>query len=125
MSQAETYPLSTENGDQIKLEVVKPLTLTAIPFLTASATTQDTVTLAPEKLYVFYTTQDCIVDFITTATKTPSGNTALLLLSNERGYIMPPDNLIGMSVIGLSSDGTLYVQEIIRWAGLTIPAEFR
>lgn len=115
---SDQYPQATHDNQQIRLDSVRVLKLTAqdIPITTGSAL--NAAPLVTDAMYILVATENCIVDFTAVATLTPNLADAVLLLAGERATVMLPVGATGFSTIALTAAGTLYIQQIETWAGL-------
>jgi len=118
MSISDAYPLATPDGTSIPMDIVRVHVLDKITFNNLTGTALNTALVVPDMAYVLYATEDCIVDFTTVASNTLNNNKAVLVLKGERAYVMLPIDATSFSVIGISTIGDLYVQQIVPWAGL-------
>ena len=114
----DAYPVTTQNGNQIRLDAVSIKALDSIAFDANTGSALDTSMFEVDGLYVLLSNADCIVDFTSVATKTPINAKAVILQASERATIMLPATATGFSAIGLSAAGTLYIQRLTTWAGL-------
>jgi len=115
---ADAYPVTTQNGNQIRLDAVSIKALDYIPFNATTGSASDSSMYEVDGLYVLLATADCIVHFTGVATKTPVNAPAAVLQAGERGTVLLPDTATGFSAIGLATSGTLYIQRLTTWAGL-------
>jgi len=120
----DAYPFATQTGTQIRPDIIKPVYLTVLPFTLTAMVAVDT-TLAVDKVYQLYATQDCMLGFDATPIGASASGNNLFLPMNTYKLISPNSNLAGLSVLGLTLAGTLYVQEVVTWAGLANPASTR
>jgi len=114
----DAYPLSTPNGVQIRLDLVRIEALDSIAFTSTAGSTVNTGVVIPDAIYVFFATSDCIIRFDGVASKTLGNTPAVLVASGERVTCLLPVGATGISVIGLSASGTLYIQRVAAFAGL-------
>jgi len=114
----DSYPITTQDGRQIRLDAVSIKALDTVGFTAAAGSTPTATMLEVDGLYVLVANADCIVHFTGVANKTPVNAPAVLLLAGERATIMLPSNATGFSAIGLATSGTLYIQRLHTWAGL-------
>jgi len=117
----DAYPLSTQDGKQIRLDVIKPIKLVVVPFSTAAFAALDITTLQVDHIYEISSTQACVLGFGVTPLAAMSSGNNLYLPARVSKVISPPINLMGLSVIG-ALVGDLYIQEVVSWAGLANPA---
>jgi len=115
---ADAYPVTTQSGNQIRLDAVSIKALDSITFDATTGSALDTAMFEVDGLYVLLASADCIVDFTAVATKTPVNAKAVVLQAGERATVMLPVTATGFSAIGLSASGTLYIQRLTTWAGL-------
>jgi len=114
----DAYPLATQDGQQIRLDVVRLIDLTAVVFTSTTGTASDASLIVTDALYVFLASADCIIYFTGVATGSPIKAKAVFAAAGERVSCMLPAGATGISVVGIGSGGTLYVQTIENWAGL-------
>ena len=115
---ADAYPVTTQSGNQIRLDAVSIKALDSITFDATTGGALNTSMFEVDGLYVLLASADCIVDFTAVATKTPINAKAAVLQAGERATVMLPATATGFSAIGLSAAGTLYIQRLTTWAGL-------
>jgi len=114
----DAYPVTTQDGQQIRMDIVRILALDSISFNSTTGTAVATSMLVPDALYVLYSNADCIVRFDGVASKTLSNTPAVLAAAGERVSCLLPFGATGFSAIGLSTAGTVYVQRVAAFAGL-------
>jgi len=114
----DSYPLATQSGQQIRLDMIRPKLLDHIPFLTASGSAVIATPIEVNGVYILSTDADCIVDFVGVATKLPVATVAVLVCVGSPVTITLPSTATGFSAIGVAANGTLYIQRVIPWAGL-------
>jgi len=114
----DAYPIATQDGKQIHLDMVRVLTLHSVTFNITTGTALDTAPFVQDGVFVLYATEDCIVDFVGVAVKPAAGQAALFISAGERVTCMLPPAATGFSAIGISVAGTLYIQQISAFAGL-------
>jgi len=114
----DSYPLATQEGNQIRLDVVKAKFLDHIVFNATTGTAVTALPLEANGVYILTATADCIVDYTAVATKTPAAAVATLVQANTPTKVTLPVAATGFSAIGLTVGGTLFIQRIIPWAGL-------
>jgi len=114
----DAYPLATQDGQQIRLDLVRVIDLNTVAFnnLTGSAVNAGLVVI--DAIYVFFATSDCIVAFTGIASKTLNNTPAVLVAAGERVTCLLPVGATGISTIGLSASGILYIQKVAAFAGL-------
>jgi len=119
MSATELYPLSTQDGKHIPLDVVRPLGLT-----TFTVTLNDATNIVIPALYNLvwvYSTVSCVLAM-------PGLLLPSALVSGTDyadSVFIPADTLMTLvvtpgdcMVLGLSGSGTLYMNSIEQWAAL-------
>ena len=114
----DSYPLATQNGQQIRLDLVRILDLNSVAFNSSTGGTSNAGLVVPDAIYVFFATADCIIAFTGVASKTLNNTPAMVLAGGERATCLLPTGATGISAIGLSTSGTLYVQKVAAFAGL-------
>lgn len=120
MAASDLYPLSSQKGDAIPLEIVKPLSLISFSFATNVAA--DVTIPAAYNCCWLYATEDCILRF--SATNLPAG-----LVSGteyDKALFIPKGTPLVVqvtpgecSLLGGAAAGKLYVNHVQQWAGLT------
>jgi len=121
----DSYPFATQQGVQIRPDIIKPVHLVVFPFTLSAMTAIDTTSLAIDKVYQLYATQDCMLGFGAAPVAAVASGNNLFLPKNTYITISPNMSLIGLSALGVTVAGTLYIQEIVTWAGLANPASTR
>jgi len=114
----DAYPVTTKQGQQIRLDAVRIKALDYVDFTNTSGSVLDTASYEDDMVYILYATQDCVVRFDGLASATPVNSKSVLVLGGERATIMLPIGSTGFSGIGLTAAGRLYIQRITAWAGL-------
>jgi len=114
----DAYPVATQDGQQIRMDIVRILALDSISFNNTTGTAVATSMLVPDALYVLYSNADCIVRFDGVASTVLSNTPAVLVAARERVSCLLPFGATGFSVIGLSASSTLYIQQVAAFAGL-------
>jgi len=115
----DALPLANQAGEQIRLDAVRLLSLHYQAFNSSAGQASDAAPYIDDALYVLYSTEDCIVYFTGVATKTPVGALAGLLIGGERVTTYLPAGSTGFSAIGLTTSGTLFIQRIASYAGMS------
>ena len=123
MAAPQLYPLSTQDGKHIPLDVVKPLGLTAFT-MTANTAADITVPVGYSLVWL-YATAACVLHM--TAVNLPN---ALVSGTNYTDSIfIPADTLMTIvveegecSLLGLGA-GTLYMNSVEQWAALVQPLQ--
>jgi hypothetical protein len=118
MSITDAYPTATQDGVQIRMDLVRPNGLWAIPIPITTGSIPVVGILNASNIYEFRATADCIIDFTAVAISLPYGNLAIQLRAGETMLVTPPVTVTGISVLGLSATGLLYIAEYVNWAGL-------
>lgn len=124
-TEAERYPLSTQDGEAIPLEVIRPRSFLRKSFTSEEASAVLTI---PDgvNLMVVSTDADCFIRFGTTASIPADGVliSDTLLLAREMQICVSPiaDTF---TIIGDTEAGTLNVQFIETWAGLSLETKTR
>lgn len=119
---AELYPLATQDGKSIPLDVVKPLSLFSALIVEGTPTVFEVP--ADYVIAAIYATVDCIVRF--SATPLPSGIVTETAYSNA---IFVPANILcnlvvtpgAASVLGVAGAGVIYISSVQQWAALIQP----
>ena len=119
MAALDAYPVATPDGEQIRLDLVRPEALYKLAFNATAGAAIDAAPFVVNGLYNLYATEDCIIDFLVPATNTPSGNSAIFLAAGERVTCVLPLNATGFSAVGTVNSGDLYIQRLTAWAGLS------
>jgi hypothetical protein len=114
----DAYPLATQDGQQIRLDLVRIVSLDSVAFTSTAGTALNAALLTVDAIYVFFATTDCIIRFNGVASKTLSATPAVLVAAGERVTCLLPIGATGLSVIGISVGGTLYIQQVAAFAGL-------
>jgi len=114
----DAYPITTKDGNQIRLDTVRIKLLDYLDFGTGTGSALASGAYEDDMVYVLYATTDCIVRFDAVATNNPIAHKAVVLLGGERATIMLPAGATGFSAIGLANSGRLYIQRLTAWAGL-------
>lgn len=124
MTTAKRYPLSTINGVPIPLDVIRPSGVIRKAFLASGATTAEALPAGTEVIAV-RTTQDCFIKFANEAAAKPVSaspsvevQASVFLQAGEVQFLSP--ELLYYSVIGDIADGTLTIQLIESWNGVTL-----
>lgn len=119
MAANDLYPLSSQRGDAIPLEIIKPLSLVAYNFI--AVTSGDITIPASYNCCWLYATKDCILAF--TVANLPAAlvsgteylNTIFIPANSPIAIQVTPGEA---SLLGLNEDGILYMNSIQQWAGL-------
>jgi hypothetical protein len=120
MAATDLYPLSSQRGEAIPLEMVRPASLTMFSFLAGAA--GDITIPVGYKTCWLYATQDCILKL--SATDLP----AALISGTEysRALFIPANTPLAVlleageaSLLGLAAAGNLYINSITQWAALS------
>jgi len=114
----DAYGTSTADGQQIRIDVIRPIGLWALAIPANTGSTPNTTILNSDDLFEFRPTVDCIIDFTTTAVTNPNGHLAVHVRANETILIAPPVRVISLSMVALQTAGTLYLAKYVNWAGL-------
>lgn len=116
----QLYPFSTQNGEFIPLEIIRPTGIISKSFTISGVST--IAFPATMQLAGFYSEEGCIIDFSNTLSAPLADGT---LYSNA--LIVPPQMLVSSvilsptaKVIGLKIPGVLLVQGIYKWAALAL-----
>lgn len=118
------YPYSTQQGDAIPLEVVKPLSMTAFSF--AINTAADITIPTGYNTCWLYATEDCVLRF--SATNLPNSlvdgteysSTIFIPAQTPISVLVTPGEC---SLLGLGVAGKLYINNIVQWAALNQPLQ--
>jgi len=119
----EIYPLSTQDGKSIPLDIISP------EGMVYQALTTSWSTIALTSLYntaVIFSTTAALLDITNTAAGTPASgslNTGMLYIPAETvvTLILPTASIKVRAVTGT---GDLYINGIRRWAALALPRQF-
>jgi len=114
----DSYPLATQDGKQIRLDIIRPIALDSITFLSTVGSAVNTTILTVDGLYELISTSDCIVAFTGIASKTLNKTPALFVPAGVPVKCLPPVGVTSISIIGITLGGTLYIQELVIFAGL-------
>lgn len=127
---AQRYPLSTADGQAIPLEVVRPIGVVKKSFVTGSGTAAITI---PEEcnLIEVFATQNCILQFAASAASASAlsdgvqKTSAFYLQANalKTRFVSPPIGMNSVSIIGDTSDGSIVLQYLKSWTGLSTAAQ--
>lgn len=117
----ELYPFSTQNGDSIPLDIIKPRALQYFTFTTTFAT----VVLSNKlNLAMVWASEDCILDLVNSANALTSGterdNWLFIPKAAVVACVLPTATV---RVRGLSASGSLMVQGIHKWSILALPRQ--
>jgi hypothetical protein len=119
----ELYPFSTQDGKSIPLDIIRPAGLIIQSFTASGNTFLESST--PLDVAVFMASKPCLVGF---GEEVPNPAVNGEFYSNS--LIIPAGVIITvkcpssiMYIRGTDEAGTLYVQAIHRWAGLSLPSQ--
>lgn len=116
---SDLYPFATEDGQSIPLECLRPQGLT-IKSLTENSSS---FTLPEDsETVLFYSTKDCLIRFGAASASPADGvyeANSLFLPKGHSMSVLIPDNEIHAKLLAVGT-GTLFVQTLVKWAGLTI-----
>jgi hypothetical protein len=118
----EIYPFTTNDGKAIPLDIVKPIGVTKYALLTDALT--DVNTLEENTVVVLYSTVDCLISFTGTLAILPvvNGTTYTDSIFVPAGTLMTVEPIFGSGkAVALDAAGSLYVQQVEKWAGLSQP----
>jgi len=114
----DNYILSSPEGVPIPLDVLRPNGVLIADFLVGSLT--EYVLPASAEVAIFYASEECYVVFEAEATAIVSGEFKPNCLFCPKGHAITSSLLSEtFSVRGLSKSGSLVIQVIERWAGLS------
>lgn len=117
----EIYPYSTQSGDPIPLDIIKPLG--ALPFTFSTAFTALTIP-AIYTLSSILSEQDVIIDFSNSLTTWVSGTSYANVLFLPAGVITIASIPTGtVKVKGLTAGGSLVIQALQKWSALALPRQ--
>lgn len=114
----QLYPLSTEKGESIPLDIVAPL---AGKVLTLPANSHTALTVPASCKYASISaTIDCVIDFVGTATYPFTESTSALIIHANGVHTAVLPTIAGLRVIPLiaGESGILKINGIQKWAGL-------
>lgn len=116
------YPLSTRAGQAIPLDVIKP---TFLQFVNFSFSSPSSPVSLPQNanIVLLRASEDCVIQFGGSVAAVPAGGASaisncLFLATGEVQIISIPSSIL--SVIGISANGTLYIQGIEVWQNLSL-----
>lgn len=119
--QDEIYPYSTQNGDPIPLDIIKPLAV--LPFTFSTAFTSLTIP-ATYVLSSLLSDQDVIIDFSNSLAGFVSGTSYNNVLFLPAGVITIASIPTGVvKVKGLTAGGSLVIQALQKWSALALPRQ--
>lgn len=122
-STTQRYPFATASGDSIPLDVVKPSGLIVKSFLSSGATGNIALPADVEAIGLL-ASEDCIVRFGAAASVPADGvnlSNAIYVPAGMHIIAAPPADTF--SAIGHTANGTLIVQLIAKWAGLSLDTQ--
>ena len=118
------YPFATQDGQAIPLDILRPSGLVLIAF-TDSASVELEVP-DDQSVAIFIATSTCAIQFGSVLPAPLVGSTlypdTLLVPAGQAVASVLSPGLC--SVLGLSSDGQLFVQFIEKWAGLALDRQY-
>lgn len=119
--QDEIYPYSTQSGEPIPLDIIKPLAVLPYTFSTAFSSLVIPATYA---LATILSDQDAIIDFSNSLSGFVSGTSYSNVLYLPAGVIVvasiPPGTV---KVKGLTTGGSFVMQAIQKWSALALPRQ--
>jgi hypothetical protein len=117
----EIYPYSTQSGDPIPLDIIKPLAV--LPFTFSTAFTALTIP-ATYVLSSILSDQDVIIDFSNSLAGFVSGTSYNNVLFLPAGVITVASIPTGtVKVKGLTAGGSLVIQALQKWSALALPRQ--
>ena len=119
----EQYPLTTQDGTAIPLDIIRPLGLI---YQTVSSSGWTTMTIpAGMELAMFKASEDCYVDLTGTVAVAPVAGTHYpSMLFVPRGFIVSSTVAPGtIKVRSVSVAGQIFIQGIQKWAALSLPRQ--
>lgn len=119
----EQYPLSTQDGDSIPLDVIRPVGMVFQTFVAGSWTA---VTLpAGTDLVTIKADEDCYLDLLgTKTTALAAGTYYASVLYIPKGFVVTAQLAAGaIKVWGIATTGNIYIQLVGRWATLSLPRQ--
>ena len=121
----DLYPLSTSDGKDIPLDVIRPTGWTFFDFTSSAATASSTLANL-EDLMVFQADEDCIIRFDGVEASMPAAGSivsnSLYLPKNTSVVVYTTQRDI--SVKGVNQSGTLTIQFVDVWHALGVPSQF-
>lgn len=114
----QLYPMSTEKGDAIPLDIVRPL---GAKVAAIAANAHTVVAFPPHEYVSLRASIDCAVDFTATATYPFTESTSAVILHADGVHtIQIPAPIGSFRVIPLRAgeDGFITINGIQKWAGL-------
>ena len=117
----ELYPFSTQNGQYVPLDIVKPR---ALQYFTFTSTFATVVLSSSLNLSMVWASEDCVIDLANTANALTSGTERADWLFIPKGSIVAAVLPTGtVRVRGLVNGGSLMVQGIHKWNTLALPRQ--
>lgn len=126
LAQDQLYPMSTEDGTAIPLDIIKPQDVAVVSLPQNAATS---MTFTAGQLYCQLSSSiDCVVDLTDTASYPFSTSTrGMFLRAGKLSTIQLPYAPIAAKIIPINAGeaGKLYVHGIQKWAGLGLSRQLR
>lgn len=121
--EAGVYPFSTADGKSIPVEVARVLNFKQQAFATGVSTALKDLPLG-SKLFVFYSTEDCLLRFGTTVPNPPADDTSYseMMILPKQVFTLLTTESTQFGTRGISANGNIYVWTIEKWSYLTLEA---
>ena len=122
---SDLYPLSTIDGKEVPLEVIKPIGIMIASF--SSSPSSPVAIPDASKLIGISSTEDCFVLFANATISVPANNTyvsGVLFVPADTIITVIPSAAYYSVVSASSNNGTLTLQFLETWHGLALPTQF-
>lgn len=120
---SEVYPFATQDGKAIPLDILKPSSFVYFSFVSAAKT--DIVIPQTSSVAIFLASETCLVSFEASLVGITAG------VEYTKTLLVPKDVIVASviqgltaQVRGLTASGSLYVQLIEKWAGLSLEKQY-
>jgi hypothetical protein len=123
------YPLSTGDGKDIPLEVIRPTRLVMLGIVNNSPSTSFQLDTTAA-IFSFFSDVDSVVKFAVSSAVAPtlamatSLEDCLFIPANTMVIASPPIGKYNISVTSNKGSGRLVVQELETWSGLALASQY-
>lgn len=124
MATVNRYPLSTPDGTAIPLDLIKPMGILRLPFITASYNAQTIAATYQDKLFTAYATEDCYLSFAASPAAVVDDVVTTDTLFVPAGVMLAfTTNSLYLAAQGVSVNGIVHIEIVDVWAGLLLETQ--